>query len=117
MIQWRCCVGGYTTGRRKCLETTLVSFVETLAHSLKLPYIAIWSEMSGISGEPLAVYGTATTDSVNLPLSYQGEKVGAVGWAGLRSKGRQRSPSHEQQLLATVCPATRAQPFCLAAHG
>ena len=81
-------------------ETTLVSFVETLAHSLKLPYVAIWSEVSGISGEPLAVYGTATTDSVNLPLSYQGEKVGQLQ-VGLRRKG-ETFASREQQLLATV---------------
>lgn len=81
-------------------ETTLVSFVETLAHSLKLPYVAIGSETAGNEAEPWAVYGLPATDSMALPLSYQGEKVGQL-WVGLRSKGETFS-HREQQLLETV---------------
>ncbi len=81
-------------------ETTLVNFVETLALSLKLPYAAIWSEASGANGELLAAYGTPMGDSVTLPLSYQGEKVGRLV-VGERSKG-ETFANRERQLLATV---------------
>jgi len=81
-------------------EITLVSFVETLAHSLKLPYVAIGSETAGNGDKPWITYGIPTTEAMALPLRYQGEKVGQLR-VGLRSKGETFS-HREQQLLETV---------------
>lgn len=54
-------------------ETTLAGIVETVAQTLKLPYVAI--ELG--NGEDIAAsYGIPVNESLSLPLVYQGESVG-----------------------------------------
>jgi signal transduction histidine kinase len=65
----------------KRLETTfapdavLPALVETVAHTLKLPYVAVrWGEDR--DREMAAAYGKTAGDLVHLPLFYQGETIG-----------------------------------------
>jgi signal transduction histidine kinase len=55
----------------------LPTIAETIRHSLKLPYVAIWLDQDG--EERLAASsGAQTTDLVSFPLVYQGETIGRL---------------------------------------
>jgi signal transduction histidine kinase len=55
----------------------LPSIAETIAHSLKIPYVAIWLDQDG--QEKLAASsGAEAEDLVSFPLAYQGETIGRL---------------------------------------
>lgn len=54
-------------------EATLLNFVETVAKSLKLPYVAIIQQ-----NQPMVWYGNSTTETVSFLLVHQGEIVGQL---------------------------------------
>jgi signal transduction histidine kinase len=61
-------------------EAVLPNIVETVAHTLKLPYVAI-SLARPTSSEDypvVAAYGSPAPDSLHLPLVYQSETIGAL---------------------------------------
>jgi signal transduction histidine kinase len=55
----------------------LPSIAETIGHSLKIPYVAIWLDQDG-QEKMAASYGTQTADLVSFPLVYQGETIGRL---------------------------------------
>ncbi|MBM2850810.1 MAG: Two component signal transduction histidine kinase, partial [Anaerolineales bacterium] len=65
-------------------EAVLPIIVETVAQTLKLPYVAIALAMTPDSASPdeafpiVAAYGSPTADPLRLPLVYQAETVGAL---------------------------------------
>ncbi|HMN60975.1 MAG TPA: sensor histidine kinase, partial [Anaerolinea sp.] len=91
-------------------ETTLPSIVETIAHSLKLPYVA--AALRGPEGElqPAAVYPpgaeegqpAAGPDALRLPLVYQQEVVGE-----LRLSPRAPGEAFSQQDLRLLADLVR----------
>ena len=89
-------------------EAMLQSIVETIAHSLKLPYVAIeLADGQGSLGG--ASTGIAVANTVALPLRYQNETVGHLVVSP-------RSPSetfneHEQKLLADMAGQTGAMAY------
>ncbi len=80
-------------------EATLPAVVETLAHALKLPYIAIALKQDGRFNVS-ASYGLAGEGLVQLPLIYQGETVGQLRLS-TRSLGEAFTPG-EQRLLGDI---------------
>lgn len=84
-------------------EATLQSVVETIAATLKLPYVAI--ELVGNQGRlGGAATGKAVADTVELPLRYQNELVGYLV-VSPRSPGESFT-GREQQLLADMAAQT-----------
>ncbi|MEJ2753569.1 MAG: histidine kinase, partial [Chloroflexota bacterium] len=80
-------------------QATLHSMVETIAGTLKLPYVAI--ELAGEEGRMNgAAVGTAVAQTADLPLHYQNETVGYLV-ASPRSPGESFT-EREQQLLADI---------------
>ncbi|WP_420627340.1 histidine kinase [Candidatus Leptofilum sp.] len=77
-------------------EATLQSVVQTIANTLKLPYVAVKlaDEQGALGG---AATGKAVTDTIELPLRYQNEPVGNLV-VSPRSPGESFT-AHEQQLL------------------
>jgi signal transduction histidine kinase len=55
----------------------LPSLAETIGHSLKIPYVAIWLDEDA-KERLVATSGKETTDLVSLPLVYQGETIGRL---------------------------------------
>jgi len=81
------------------LDQVLPTLVETIAQTLKLPYVAIHLPLQ--EGRPItAAYGTPVPDVVRLPLVYQGTDTGELV-AALRSPGSAFSPS-EMRLLRNL---------------
>jgi signal transduction histidine kinase len=78
-------------------EATLDAIVETIAQTLKLPYVAI---ESGKSGEPISSYGLPRDPLETLPLRYQGEPIGMLHVA-TRAPGEPLS-SKDRQLLENI---------------
>jgi len=83
----------------------LPSIAETVGHSLKLPYVAIWLDQDG--EEKLAAsFGTETKNLVSFPLVSQGESIGRLQVA-------HRAPNEEfsqadQHLLENITRQTGA---------
>ena len=92
-------------GRR--LESTLTpdailpAITETIAHALKLPYVAIAPRGSEPS-QPLAHFGKLTAEALQMPLVYQSETIGYL-LLGTRSRGESLTPA-DQRLLANLQP-------------
>jgi signal transduction histidine kinase len=82
--------------------------VETIAQSLKLPYAAIALQQDA-TFTIIASYGTVQTDTVALPIQYQGEAVGQL-LAATRSLGESFSMA-DRRLLTSL-----AQQAGVAAH-
>ena len=80
-------------------EATLQSIVETIAATLKLPFVAIQlaDEQGQLGG---AATGSAVAETIELPLRYQNETVGFLA-ASPRSPGESFT-RHEQKLLADM---------------
>ena len=55
----------------------LPSIAETIGHSLKIPYVAIWLEQEGTE-KMAASFGTETSNPDSFPLVYQGETIGRL---------------------------------------
>jgi two-component system NarL family sensor kinase len=83
-------------------ETTLPIVVETVAQTLKLPYVAV--ELADQDGfRPAASYGLSPTrrdQHIALPLVYQNERVGRLVLSP-RSAGESFNPA-EKELLADI---------------
>lgn len=77
----------------------LPAMVETIGTALRLPYVAIELDRDAGS-EKAASYGTPTTLSHRLPLTYQGELVGQLVIA--RRGARQLLGRKERSMLAEV---------------
>ena len=56
---------------------SLVTLVDTIGRSLKLPYVAITTR-EGDTGHIVAAAGTAPADLVRMPLTYQSQQVGEL---------------------------------------
>lgn len=80
-------------------EILLPTLVDTIAQTLKLPYVAIRLR-SGEEYKIAAQYGTAITDVIRLPIIYQGDTVGML-MAGARSPGEAFSRA-DQHLLKQI---------------
>ncbi len=66
-----------TLERTPSTSEVLPAIAETIAHSLKIPYVAIWLDQDGT--EKLAASsGSETTDLVSFSLAYQGETIGRL---------------------------------------
>lgn len=66
-----------TLERTPSTNEVLPAIAETIGHSLKIPYVAIWLDQAG--EEKLAASsGSETTDLVSFPLAYQGETIGRL---------------------------------------
>lgn len=80
-------------------EAALPAVVETIAQALKLPYVAIALKQEG-GFETAASYGTPGESPVQLPLIFQGERI---GWIRLsqRAPGEPFTPG-EQRLLNDI---------------
>jgi signal transduction histidine kinase len=80
-------------------EATLPTVVETIAQTLKLPYVAIALKRDG-AFRISASYGTPKKETVQLPLIYQGEMVGELQLS-MRSPAEPFVPA-EQRLLEDI---------------
>jgi two-component system NarL family sensor kinase len=89
-------------------EATLPAVVETVAHTLKLPYVAIALKREG-DFKTVASYGLAGDELIQLPLIYQGETVGHLRLS-TRSPNESFTPG-EQRLLRDI-----ARPIGVTAH-
>jgi len=80
-------------------DKVLPTLVETIAQTLKLPYVAI--HLPHQEGEKIAaLYGDLVPELVQFPLVYQGEDTGQLA-VGLRSPGSPFSPA-EMRLLQNI---------------
>ena len=89
-------------------EATLQSVVETIAATLKLPYVAIdlADEQGQLGG---AATGTAVAETVTMPLHYQNETVGQLV-VSPRSPGESFT-EREQRLLTDMAAQTGAMAY------
>jgi signal transduction histidine kinase len=82
-------------------EAVLPTLAETIAQTLKLPYVAIaLQHASGNELEIAAAYGLPTSSAVRLPLTYQSERIGELLIAP-RAPDETFTPA-EQRLLADI---------------
>jgi two-component system NarL family sensor kinase len=80
-------------------DKVLPTLVETIAQTLKLPYVAIHLPLQ--EGDKIAaLYGNFVPELVQFPLVYQGEDTGQLA-VGLRSPGSPFSPA-EMRLLQNI---------------
>jgi len=79
-------------------ESTLVSFCESTANVLKLPYMGIW--LDDAEENPVAQYGDVNSDLIAIPLKYDSETLGFLN-IGRRSEGEVFNQS-EKVLLNTI---------------
>jgi len=78
----------------------LPNLVQTIAHLLKIPYVAIWLPVAADQMEPVAAWGEASDPMQTIPLTYQKE---AIGHLVVTPRGPQEQFNrHEQDLLATI---------------
>ena len=78
-------------------QTILAGIVETVAQTLKLPYVAI--EL-GAEGEIAASYGVPVNQGIRIPLIYQGESVGH--FVVVRRAKEESFSLKEMQLLENI---------------
>jgi signal transduction histidine kinase len=82
----------------------LPNLVQTIAHTLKIPHVAIWLPTAEKQFEPAAVWGAAPDHAEMLPLTYQNETIGHLVFA---PRGpRESFNRHEKQLLQTIAALT-----------
>jgi len=82
----------------------LPHLVQTIAHALKIPHVAISLAGSTKQPEPLVAWGEQTDRAQVIPLVYQNEAIGNLTVA---PRGPQEQFSrHEQRLLATIAALT-----------
>jgi two-component system NarL family sensor kinase len=84
-------------------ENLLLTLVETIAQTLKLPYVAItlpFQEGNTIA----AAHGKPVAEVIHVPLIYQGEDTGQLV-VGLRSPGSSLSPA-DMRLLRNIARQT-----------
>jgi signal transduction histidine kinase len=87
----------------------LPNLVQTIAHLLKIPYVAIAppvaaEQVAADQMEPVAVWGKASNNVQTIPLTYQREDIGQLMVA---PRGpHERFTRYEQELLATIAALT-----------
>lgn len=82
----------------------LPNLVQTIAHALKIPHVAIWLPDGVGQMEPLAAWGKAPDHSQTIPLTYRQEEIGRLVVA---PRGPQeRFNRRERELLATIAALT-----------
>lgn len=82
----------------------LPNLVQTIAHLLKIPYVAISPPVATDQKGPVAVWGKASTEVHMIPLTYQQEDIGQLIVA---PRGpHERFNRYEQELLATIAALT-----------
>lgn len=82
----------------------LPNLAQTIAHTLKIPHVAIWLPTAEKRFEPVAVWGAAPDHVEILPLTYQNETIGHLAIA---PRGPHESFNrHEKQLLQTIAALT-----------
>jgi signal transduction histidine kinase len=89
-------------------EAVLSSVVETIAQTLKLPYVAIVSDPGG-AARVVASYGLPSEHALSLPLTYQTEAVGELRLA--RRSSSDEFPPGELRLMQDI-----ARQVSVAAH-
>jgi signal transduction histidine kinase len=77
----------------------LPTIIETIAHALKLPYVAI-VQQDNESDKPLVEYGQAPLETVSFPLVYQGQVIGQL-LVGQRAV-REAFTTTERRLLENI---------------
>ena len=82
----------------------LPNLVQTIAHTLKIPHVAIWLPTSENQFDPVAVWGETPGHVEMMPLTYQKETIGHLVVA---PRGPHESFNHhEQRLLQTIAALT-----------
>jgi signal transduction histidine kinase len=82
----------------------LPNLVQTIAHTLKIPYVAIWLPGGADQTEPVVVWGERRGPTQTIPLTVQQETIGHLVVA---PRGpNERFTRHERQLLATIAALT-----------
>lgn len=82
----------------------LPNLVQTIAHTLKIPHVAIWLPNGENQFEPAAVWGEAPGHVETIPLTYQ---KGTIGRLVVAPRGPHESFNRsEQQLLNTIAALT-----------
>jgi signal transduction histidine kinase len=90
-------------------SAVLPNLVQTIAHLLKIPYVAIWppvaaDQVAADQMGPVAVWGKASAEVQTIPLTYQKEDIGQLIVA---PRGpHERFTRYEQELLATIAALT-----------
>jgi signal transduction histidine kinase len=78
--------------------------VQTIAHTLKIPHVAIWLPNGENQFEPAAMWGEAPSHVETIPLTYQNETIGRLV---VVPRGPHESFNRgEQQLLNTIAALT-----------
>jgi signal transduction histidine kinase len=87
-------------------STILPNLVQTIAHTLKIPYVAIWLPGRADQTEPVVVWGDTRGPTQTIPLTVQQETIGHLVVA---PRGpHERFSRHERELLATIAALTAA---------
>lgn len=90
---------GQRLGSTLAPEAVLPTLTETIAHALKLPYVAI--SMKGMNGDRVAAAtGESRGEEHSLPLRYQSEELGELLYSP-RSPGESFAPN-ERKLLEDI---------------
>jgi signal transduction histidine kinase len=85
-------------------DDILPNLTQTIAHTLKIPYVAIWLPADHEQMEPVAFWGQPAERLETIPLTYHQETIGHLVVA---PRGPQESFSrHDQELLATIAALT-----------
>jgi signal transduction histidine kinase len=88
-----------TLERTPSTNEVLPAIAETIAHSLKIPYVAIWLDQDGT--EILAAAsGSEATGLVSFPLVYQGEAIGRLEVA--RRASREEFSEADRRLIENI---------------
>jgi signal transduction histidine kinase len=82
----------------------LPDLVQTIAHTLKIPYVAIWLPGGADQTQPVAVWGATRGPTQTIPLTVRQEVIGHLVVA---PRGpHERFTRHERELLATIAALT-----------
>lgn len=82
----------------------LPNLVQTIAHTLKIPHVAIWLPVSENKFEPVVKWGEAAEHVEMLALTYQKEAIGQLAVA--RRSQNEPFTRQEEQLLHTIAALT-----------
>ena len=82
----------------------LPNLVQTIAHALKIPHVAIWLPADVERVEPVVVWGEAPNNAQSVPLTYQQQTIGHLVVAP-RGPGEEFN-QHEKELLETIAALT-----------
>ncbi|MCA9911674.1 MAG: hypothetical protein KC519_23625, partial [Anaerolineae bacterium] len=82
----------------------LPDLVQTIAHTLKIPHVAIWLPDDDDEMQAVAIWGEASSQAQTIPLTYQKQ---TIGYLVVAPRGPQEQFNrYEQNLLATIAALT-----------